>query len=143
VPKKQRSAKQKAATRKLIAFNKAKSHIKKSVRKLKKAARKTTTRRKSNPGNKKSVAGKKGIAGMTRFKKFLLGLGVGAGVSTVAGLTRVREVEFLGPIIDASVGGGIEGQVGVAIPKIIRLVASRAGFGTNGNGGNGIMIEGA
>lgn len=116
------------------------SKLKRKSTKKRKSITKKTTRTKSNPGPRKSLAGKKGIAGMTRFKKFLLGLGVGAGVSTIAGLTRVREVEFLGPIIDAGVGGGIEGQVGVAIPKIIRLIAGRAGF--NGVDGN-LLTEGA
>jgi len=128
---------------KQLLGGKSKSVKKRTTKTKKNKPRKTKTI-KSKSTTKKAFAGKKGVAGMTRLKKFLLGLGVGAGVSTVAGLTRVREVEFLGPIIDAGVGGGIEGQVGVAIPKIIRIVAARAGFngGFNGNGSN-LLTEGA
>jgi len=97
------------------------------------------TKSKSNP--KKSVAGKKGTTGMTRAKKFLLGIGIGSVVSTIAAFSRVREIESAGPIIDAAVGGGVEAQIGTAIPRLIRLVAGRTGF--NGGGGNGMALEGA
>lgn len=121
---------------KQILGGKSKSVKKRTTKTKKNKSRKTkNVKSKSNP-KKTVVANRKGgTKGMTRLKKFLLGLGVGAGVSTVAGLTRVREVEFLGPIIDAGVGGGVEGQVGVAIPKIIRLIATRAGFNGGFNGG--------
>ena len=103
---------------------------------------KTKTTKKKNPSNK-SVAGKKGTSGMTRLKKFLLGLGIGAGVSTVAGLVRVPEIEASGPILDAVVGGGVEAQIGTAIPRLIRTVILRSGGGF-GNGGNGALaLEGA
>jgi len=86
---------------------------------------------------------KSGVKGMTRFKKFLLGVGVGTAVSTAASVTKVREIEFVGPMVDAAVGGGVEGQLGVAIPKLIRAVLLRTGFG-NGNGiGSAISTEGA
>jgi len=99
-----------------------------------------SNRSKGSKGSKK-MAGKSGTKGMTRLKKFLIGLGIGTAVSTTTQLTRIREVEFVGPIADAAVSGGVEGQLGVAIPKIIRAVALRAGF--SGNGGNGSAIEGA
>lgn len=117
---------------------KAKS-VKKRLTKGRKTTRKQTKTTKSRRGTKKSVVSRKGTSGMTRLKKFLLGIGIGAAVSTVAGLTRVREIESAGPIIDAAVGGGVEAQVGTAIPRLIRLVAGRAGF----NGGNGSMVDGA
>jgi len=100
----------------------------------------SSNRSKGSKGSKK-MAGKQGVKGMTRLKKFLIGLGIGTAVSTTTQLTRIREVEFVGPIADAAVSGGVEGQLGVAIPKIIRAVALRAGF--SGNGGNGAAIEGA
>lgn len=100
----------------------------------------TKTTKKKNPSNK-SVAGKKGgTKGMTRLKKFLIGLGVGAGVSTVAGLVRVPEIEAAGPIIDAAAGAGVEGQLGTALPRIVRILIARSG---GGNGGNGLALEGA
>lgn len=79
---------------------------------------------------------------MTRLKKFLIGLGIGVGVSTVVGLTKVREVEFVGPLADAAVGGGVEGQLGVVLPKLIRTVLLRNG-GFSFNGGNNLAMEGA
>jgi len=118
--------------------SKTKGAVKRRTTKSRKAPKKRTTRTKSRSSNKKTVA-KKGTSGMTRIKKFLLGIGIGAAVSTVAGLTRVREIESAGPIIDAAVGGGVEAQVGTAIPRLIRLVAGRAGI----NGGNGSMVDGA
>ncbi len=135
---------------KKVSFTtKAKKAVKKVSSKLKKTKSKKTKSTKSKSSNKKSLAGKKGsgkkkgIAGMTRLKKFLLGVGVGTGVTLIAGATRVREVEFVGPIIDAGLSGGIEGQAGVALPKIIALIARRSGFNF-GNGGNGnLAMEGA
>lgn len=126
--------------------SKSKKKTSKSVKTSKPKTRKNNPKRTSNPKSKntkkKSLAGKKGVAGMTRLKKFLLGLGIGAGVSTVAGLTKVREVEFIGPVVDAGLSGGVEGQLGVALPKIIRLIANRGGFSL-GNGGGGLANEGA
>jgi len=109
--------------------------------KRKKSKSKRTTTVKSKSNTKKSVAGKKGTSGMTRAKKFLLGLGVGALFSTIAAVTRVREIEGAAPIIDAAVGGGVEAQIGTAVPRLIRIAATRFGF--NGNGGNGITDGGA
>jgi len=120
--------------------SKAKKAVKRRTTKSRKTTKRKTTRTKSRSNTKKSVVSRKGTSGMTRIKKFLLGIGIGAAVSTVAGLTRVREIESAGPIIDAAVGGGVEAQVGTAIPRLIRLVAGRAGF--NG-GGNGRMVDGA
>jgi len=114
---------------------------KKSRPKSRKGATKKTKTTKSRSSGKKSVAGRKGTSGMTRAKKFLLGLGVGALFSTIAALTRVREIEGAAPIIDAAVGGGVEAQVGTAVPRLIRIVASR--FNLNGNGGNGGGFGGA
>jgi len=100
-------------------------------------------KRKSNKPHKGSGGSMKkgGTKAMTRFKKFLLGFGIGAAVSTVAGLVRVPEVESAGPIIDALAGAGVEGQVGTAIPRLIRQVVLRSnGFG---GGTNGLALEGA
>ena len=137
---------------KRVSFTtKAKKTVKKAVRKLKKHTKKRNVKAKSNPGTKKSLAGKKGgskkgTTGMTKLKKFLIGLGIGVGVSTVVGLTKVREIEFAGPLIDASVGGGVEGQLGVVLPKLIRTVLLRNGGG-NGfslfGGGGSMASEGA
>jgi len=103
---------------------------------------KSTKRRKSKPNKprtskrksttKKSMAGKKGgTKGMTRIKKFLIGLGIGVGVSTATQIVRVPGLEGSAPILDAAVGGGVEGQVGVAIPRLIRTLLNLRG------GGNG------
>jgi len=116
--------------------------------KKRKPAKTKTRKTKSRSGTKKSVAKKgsrkKGTSGMTRVKKLLLGLGIGAGFSTLAAVTRIREIEGAAPIIDAVVGGGVEAQIGTAIPRIIRQVAARGGFSFGGNSGNGNMaLEGA
>jgi len=122
--------------------SKTKAAVKRRTPKRRKSAKRKTKTTKSRSSNKRTVAGKKGgTKGMTRVKKFLLGLGIGAGVSTVAGLTRVREIEGIAPIIDAAVGGGVEAQIGTAIPRLIRQVLPRIGF--NGNGSNGMALEGA
>jgi len=113
--------------------SKTKAAVKRRTTKSRKAPKKRTTRTKSRSTNKKSMAGKKGTSGMTRLKKFLLGLGIGAGVSTIAAVTRVREIEGAAPIIDAAVGGGVEAQIGTAIPRIIRQLSVRGGL-TSGNG---------
>jgi len=118
--------------------SKTKKAVKRRTTKTRKTTKRKTTRTKSKSSTKKSMVSRKGTSGMTRIKKFLLGIGIGAAVSTVAGLTRVREIESAGPIIDAAVGGGVEAQVGTAIPRLIRLVAGRAGVGGNGN-----MVDGA
>lgn len=103
---------------------------------------KRTNKRKSNP--KKNVVARKGTTGMTRVKKLLIGLGVGTTFSTIAALTRVREIEGAAPIIDAAVGGGVEAQIGTAIPRLIRILAGRVGFnGFNGGGNGGMALEGA
>jgi len=118
--------------------NKARSKPKSKTKKSNK------TSKKKNPGNK-SVAGKKGgTKGMTRLKRFLIGLGVGVTVSTVAGLARTPEIESAGPVIDALAGAGVEGQLGTALPRIIRVIAARGGLSLGGNGGNGnLALEGA
>jgi len=106
----------------------------------------SSNRSKRSKGSNKMAGNKKsGVKGMTRLKKFLLGIGIGTAVSTAATFSRVREVEFIGPLADAAVSGGVEGQLGVAIPKIIRAIAQRSGFSFNGgNPGNGGMAtEGA
>jgi len=115
---------------------------KSAKRKKSRTSTKRTTKSKSNP--KKSVVARKGTSGMTRVKKLLIGLGVGTTFSTIAALTRVREIEGAAPIIDAAVGGGVEAQIGTAIPRLIRIVAGRAGFnGFNGGGNGGMALEGA
>lgn len=129
----------KAGLKKIAA--KTKSAVKRRTTKTRKTAKRKITKRKSNPTTKKSMAGKKGTSGMTRAKKLLLGLGVGALFSTIAAVTRIREIEGAAPIIDAAVGGGVEAQIGTAIPRLIRIVAGRVGV--NGGGGNGMASEGA
>lgn len=118
----------------------AKKTVKKASRKKSKSKKNKTRTVKSNPGPKKSVAAKKGTSGMTRIKKVLLGLGVGAAFSTIAALTRIREIEGVAPIIDAAVGGGVEAQIGTAIPRLIRQVLVRTG---SGNGSSNLSLEGA
>lgn len=120
--------------------SKTKSVIKRHRPKTKTSKRKTNKTSKKNPSHNKSVAGnKKGKSGMSRIKKFLLGLGVGAGVSLAAGLARQPAIESSGPIIDAAVGGGVEAQIGTAIPRLIRTFILRNGA----NGGNGGGVGGA
>ncbi len=119
----------------------SKKPVKRRTTKTKKTKPRKTKTVKSKPRGKKSVAGKKGTSGMTRVKKLLIGLGVGTTFSTIAALTRVREIEGVAPIIDAAVGGGVEAQVGTAIPRLIRILAGRVGL--NGGNGNGSRLDGA
>lgn len=124
----------------------AKSKVKKASRKKSKSKGKKTRTVKSKSSSRKSVVAKKGgsrkgTSGMTRVKKVLLGLGIGAAFSTIAALTRIREIEGVAPIIDAAVGGGVEAQVGTAIPRLIRQIVLRTGAGSNG--GNGLTDGGA
>jgi len=111
-----------------------------------KSKRSSSNRSKGSKGSKK-MAGKKGgpLIG-PRVKKFLIGIGIGSAVSTGVALTRVREIENAGPVIDALAGGGVEGQLGIVIPRLIRQVAARMGsngFSFNGGNGNGLANEGA
>jgi len=130
---------------KQLLGGKSKPKVKNKRTKTKVSKTKTTRTTKSKKTNKKSLAGKKnGVSGMTRLKKFLIGLGVGTTVSTIAAVSRVREIEGAAPIIDAAVGVGVEGQLGTAVPRLIRQILLRTGFSFNGgNGGNGIANEGA
>jgi len=128
--------------RKSGGSKKSRKSGKKSRRKS--SGSKSSSRSKRSSGSKKMAkkgGRKKGTSGMTRTRKFLLGLGVGTAVSTVAALTRVREIEGAAPIIDAMVGGGVEAQIGTAIPRLIRQVLPRIGI--NGNPSNGLALEGA
>jgi len=114
---------------------------KKGGSKPRKAANKPTKQNKKKNNPKNNVAGKKGTSGMTRLKKFLLGLGVGAGVSTVAGLARIPAIEGAGPIVDALAGGGWEAQVGTAVPRLIRQLVFSGGNSVNGS--SSMALEGA
>jgi len=114
---------------------------KKSKAKPRKAAKKTTKQNKKKGSSNKSMAGKKGTSGMTRVKKLLLGIGIGAAVSTVAAFSRQPAIEAAGPIIDAFVGGGVEAQLGTAIPRLIRTFVLQNGNGVNGS--SGLALEGA
>ena len=125
---------------KKTVHSKSKSHKPKPKSTKRKSNK--TSKRKSNPT--KSVAKnkggkKKGTSGMTRLKKFLLGIGVGSAVSTIAFFARQPAVESSGPVIDALAGGGWEAQVGTAIPRLIRQL----GFQNGANGGNGGGMGGA
>lgn len=124
----------------------AKKSVKKASRKKPKPKKNKTRTVKSRSGPKKSMVfkkrgGRKGISGISRIKKVLLGLGVGAAFSTVAALTRIREIEGVAPIVDAAVGGGVEAQIGTAIPRLIRQVLLRTDAGSSG--GNGLIDGGA
>jgi len=114
---------------------------KKGGSKPRKAAKKTTKQNKKKNNPSKSMAGKKGASGMTRVKKLLLGIGIGAAVSTVAAFSRQPAIEAAGPIIDAAVGGGVEAQLGTAIPRLIRTFLLTNGNGVNGS--SGLALEGA
>lgn len=118
----------------------ARKSVKKASRKKTKTKKNKTRTVKSRPTTKKSMVAKKGTSAMTRIKKVALGLGIGAAFSTLAALTRIREIEGVAPIVDAAVGGGVEAQVGTAIPRLIRQIIVRR----NGNGnGSNLALEGA
>jgi len=119
--------------------SKTKSVIKRRSTKSKKNKTKSTKRPKSKSNNRKPVAKKNGTKGMTRVKKFILGVGVGALVSTIAAFAKQPAIESSGPIIDAAVGGGVEAQIGTAIPRLIRTFV----FANGNGGGNGGGVGGA
>jgi len=112
---------------------------KSSTKKRSTSKRSSTTKRSTGST---MTAKKGGTKGMTRVKKVLLGLGIGTAFSLIAAVTRVREVEGVAPIIDAAVGGGVEAQIGTAIPRLIRQVIMRTGGG-NPNGFSNLSLQGA
>lgn len=112
-----------------------------------KKKRSSSNSTKRSKGSNKMAAKKNGPLISPRVKKFLIGIGIGSAVSTGVALTRVREIENAGPVIDALAGGGVEGQLGIVIPRLIRQLSARFGANGNGfsfgNGGSGLAQEGA
>jgi len=140
--KKRRSAKQKAATRKLVALNKRKSNPKrrKSAPKRKTNKRKTSSRRVAN--KKKKSGGGKGSGGFINKipilkNKTVQRIGFGLGMASIAGLALraipVPAVQQNAPLIQTGVAFAVDPLAGV-----VRLFLS-GGLGSIGNllGGGG------
>lgn len=127
---------------------KALAAARKNIKKAQAALRRkgsSSNRSKGSKGSNK-MAGQKtkqGVKVQTRLKKFLIGFGSGAAISTTAGVTRIPELEAAAPVVVALAGGGVEGQLGAAVPRIIRVLLARGGISFNGGGNGGLSLEGA
>jgi len=150
--KKRRSAKQKAATRKLIRFNKSKKKKKapkrrKSPTKRRKSSspKKKTIKKKSS--TKKSMVSRKGLGKITSnptLRKVLMAAGAVSIATSVAVLAAPSLVPTLQkPIVRAGLGFVAGDFIGAATNFVLANGLTRNGNGNggsqaiNGNGGNG------
>lgn len=140
------SKKSKGSGRKLKG--KALAAARKNIKKAQAALRRKGSSSNRSKGSSRSnpmakTKTKQGVKVQTRLKKFLIGLGSGAAVSTTAGITRIPEIEAAAPVVVALAGGGVEGQLGAAIPRIIRVLLARGGISLNGGRNGALSLEGA
>jgi len=138
--KKKRSAKQRAATRKLVALNKRRASPKRKTRR--KASTKRKTRRKSNkaPKRKRPMA-KRGLSKITNnptLKKVLMA----AGAVTIATSVAAIVAPSLTPTIQSPiVRAGLGFVAGDFIGAVSNFVLAGGG-GLIGRGGNGGAVGG-
>lgn len=141
-----RSAKQKAATKKLVAFNKRRAKPKRSRPKPKAAKRraaKAAKRRAPPKVNKrkatsKSMAGKIPIINNPTFKK----IAVGVGAASLVGVAIAQVAPSLGnnPIIKPAVAFLAGGPIAAVVTLFLNGGLGSLNLG--GNGGNGGPIGG-
>jgi len=123
--KKPRSAKQKAATRKLVAMNKRKAAPKRKAPKRKAPKRKAAPKRKPNKPAKKSssVVSKKGLGKLVNnptLKKVLLAAGAVSVATSVAAVVAPQFVPTLQrPIVRAALGFVTGDVIGAAANFVI------------------------
>jgi len=136
--KKKRSAKQRAATRKLVAFNRRKGRKKPKKRsKPRKQARKSKKKNKSTKPRKKSMAGKGGISSKLKsplLKKILMAAGAVTIATSVVSLVLPNQAQLLNsPFVKAALGFAVGDIPGAATNF---LLAGGVGSLTGGNGGS-------
>jgi len=141
--KKRRSAKQKAATRKLVRFNKSKKKKKapkrrKNTTKKRNPPRKKTIKKKSAP--KRSVAGKKGISQVINnptLKKVLLAAGAVSVATSVAAVAFPQAVPLLTrPIVKAGLGFLTGDFIGAVSNFVLGGGTPQISTSSNGGGDN-------
>jgi len=122
--KKPRSAKQKAATRKLVAMNKRKAAPKRKAPK-RKAAKRKAPKRKSNKAapQRKNMAGKKGLSKITSnptLRKVLLAAGAVSVATSIAAVVAPQLVPTIQkPIVKAALGFVTGDFIGAAANFVI------------------------
>jgi len=139
--KKARSAKQKAATRKLVAFNKRKGRKPaRKAAKRRKAPKRRGAKRKANKQSKapkRRMVSRKGLSKITSnptLKKILMAAGAVTVATSVAAIVAPQFVPTLQkPIVKAALGFVTGDIVGAAS----NFVIGGGGLGSLGGGGNG------
>jgi len=148
--KKKRSAKQRAATRKLVALNRSRGSKKRKKRRRsstksktrRRASTKRKTRRKSNkaPKRKKSMAGRKGLGKITSnptLKKILMAAGAVTIATSVAAIVAPSLAPTIqSPIVRAGLGFVAGDFVGAVSNFVLAGGGGLVGGGGNGGGGN-------
>jgi len=140
-----RSAKQKAATKRLVAFNKARRRGK--IIKVKKisATRSVITREKKRKGSNKSKSSKKTVVNRSRgfkgiFKgtvgKVAMGIGAGTITATAVSLVAPQFAPIARPIGAFLAGGPIGLVADLFLSGGLGPLTSMFGFGGGGNGGD-------
>jgi len=138
--KKKRSAKQRAATRKLVAFNRRKGRKKPKKRsKPRKQAPKRKKKIKSTKPRKKAMAGKGGFKSKLQsplLKKVLMAAGVVSIATAVVSLVLPNQAQLINsPVVKTGLGF-LVGDIPGAVTNL--LLSGGVGNLTGGNGvGNG------
>jgi len=140
--KKKRSAKQRAATRKLVAFNRSKGRKKPKKRsKPRKAARKSRRKSIKPKKKRKSMAGRKGLSKITNnptLKKILMAAGAVTIATSVAAIVAPSIAPTLQtPVVRAALGFVAGDFVGAAS----NFVLAGGGGLIGGNGGNAANVS--
>jgi len=145
--KKRRSAKQKAATRKLVALNKSKRSSRKSTTKRRKTSKRRNVtrvirkvvRRRTMAKRRRSVSRKRGFKipfiSNPLFKKAAAGVGAGVLLTTVLGLIGQQQLAQ-NPVVKVGAGFATGDIVGAASALLLG-----GGLNLGGNGGGSTMSQ--
>jgi len=138
--KKPRSAKQKAATRKLVALNKRRGAPKRKAPKRRSAPKRKTSKRKPNKQKKapKRMAGKKNFVSKTfnnpTLKKVLMAAGAVSVATSIAAIAVPQLVPTLQrPIVKAVLGFAAGDIVGGASQFLLSGGVGSLGIGADSN----------
>jgi len=140
--KKPRTAKQKAATRKLVALNKAKKGSKSTPKKTKSTSKRKPNKQKSTTKNvaakkKKGILDNIPLINNPTFKKAALGVGTATLGVTVLGLVApsIAANPIVKPVL-ALAGGGVPGVIAQVLAQ-----GGLQGLGLGNGGGNGMGVN--
>jgi len=141
--KKRRSAKQKAATRKLVKFNKSRRKTKTKTRR--KASTKRKTRRKANKSRKtkKRSMAKGGtlkkipLINNPTVKKVFIAAGAASIITSVLTLVSPQAAALANSTVGRGVIGFATGDVVGAVANVVIPLIQNGGGGLLGGGGNG------